>query len=97
MGKAIVVGVTLVVLVTIILAFSVKWSRDARKIGDLNRKQEAELRKLTMSAAAIFHGLGYTDDVQTMDILSERSTLKINNWLKEFETVQIRLRKEIDA
>lgn len=85
MGKAIAISVALVLIVAII-AFVVYRLNKKPPRGDLTSKQEHELEKMVHSAASVMRNLGYQPgDIDNTDVLSSRSTEKINQWLGTYE------------
>jgi hypothetical protein len=96
MGKAIVVSLALVICIGII-AFVVRRSlREASQVGDLNLKQEREIRALLDEAAGVMHKLGPAYEIEESDVLSERSKVSVDKWLRKHSQFLSR-DKEINA
>lgn len=94
MGKAIVVSLTLIIIIAIV-AFLIRLSmREATQIGDLNLKQEREMRALLRDAYVIMGGLGPAMDIEDSDILSDRSRVAVDGWLKKHSDYR---EKELNA
>lgn len=96
MGRAIAIGVTLVLIVAIIAFVIIRSVREANKVGDLTRKQEREMQVLLHEAAQVLHGIGPTYDINHTDILSDRSREAVDAWLKKFNT-HLNREKELSA
>lgn len=92
MGKAIVVGVTLLLL-AIVVAVVVMWFRHKDDDGDLSTKQEKRLQLQLDAAARIMYEAGPADDIDGSDILSGRTKAAMDQWLKEYG----KMRKELNA
>lgn len=97
MGKAIVVGLTLIIIVVAVLWVIHRYIREANKQGDLNLKQERELRHLVEDAHRIMLNLGAAYSIEDTDVLSPRSEQSVNEWINSYETWHFNVRKEIDA
>ena len=94
MGKAIVSGMVLIILVSIV-AFVVRRSlREAAQVGDLNLKQERALRNLVADACKVMAGLGVAASIEDSDVISERSRTAINDWVRRYNRYQ---NEEINA
>jgi len=83
-GKAIVVGLTLIALVLILGTFYL--TRAAmRKDGDLNIDQEKQLKSLVDKAERIFYGLVNPMSLDNANLLTIEYTKAINKWLDEYK------------
>lgn len=94
MGKAIVISIALVLIISIIGYFIGRSVRDANQVGDLDMRQERVLRRLVDDAALVMRSLGHTYDVDDSDLLSERSKRSVSAWLDRYDNNQ---QKEINA
>jgi hypothetical protein len=94
MGKAIVTSIMLVLIVAIIAYVIRRTMKEANEVGDLNLKQERQLRRLVDDAAVVMRSLGVGFDIQGSDILSDRSQATVNQWLQRYDTYH---QKEINA
>lgn len=92
MGKAIVVGVTLVLLV-LIVGLVVMWFRRQDDDGDLDKKQEKRLQHQLDAAARIMSDAGVAAQIEDCDYLSERTQRAIDTWLAAYE----KTREELNA
>lgn len=94
MGKAIAVSIALVLIVAII-AYVVRRSlKEANEVGDLNLKQERQLRRLVDDAAVTMRSLGVGYHIDDSDVLSERSRATVDDWLNRYDKYH---QKEINA
>lgn len=92
MGKAIVVGITLLLL-AIVVAVVVMWFRHKDDDGNLSTKQEKRLQLQLDAAARIMGDAGGAAQLEDCDYLSERTQTAIDQWLKEYGN----MRKELNA
>ena len=93
MGKAAFIGAAVVVIATIV-ALVILWLNRKDPVGDLNRKQEQEMRQLLNEAAHVMRGIGPGIHLDESDVLSDRSRRAVNNWLNRYEDNKVR---EINA
>ena len=84
MGKAAVIGAA-IVLLAIIVAFVILWLNRDKRVGDLNRQQEQEMRQLLGEAAYVMRNIGPGLHLGQEDILSDRSRRAVRNWLVRYE------------
>ena len=84
MGKAAVIGAA-IVLLAIIVAFVILWLNRDKRVGDLDRQQEQEMRQLLGEAAYVMRNIGPGIHLGQEDILSDRSRRAVNNWLVRYE------------
>jgi len=84
MGKAAVIGAAVVLIATIV-AFVILWLNRKDPVGDLNRKQDQEMRQLLGEAAHVMRNIGPGIHLDEADILSDRSRRAVNNWLVRYE------------
>lgn len=92
MGKAIVVGVTLLLL-AIVVAVVVMWFRHKDDDGNLSTRQEKRLQLQLDAAARIMYESGTSDQLDDSDFLSERTKAAMDQWLKDYGN----MRKELNA
>lgn len=98
MGKAIVVGVVLVILAGLLCWFSYRALTYRAPVGDMDRKKERELWQLAEEAQYVMAGLGTTaNNMGDFDILSQDSQQLINNWLRKYRSWNEKTRKEINV
>lgn len=97
MGKAIVVSLTIVIItVAVIWAIRRSWS-DAHQVGDLNLKQERDLRRMVHNAAEVMRRLEASrNDINDFDLLSDESRENVAQWLRDYAVFQDK-NKEINA
>ena len=84
MGKAAVIGAA-VVVIAIIVAFVILWLNRDKRVGDLDRQQEQEMRQLLGEAAYVMRNIGPGIHLGQEDILSDRSRRAVGNWLVRYE------------
>ena len=84
MGKAAVIGAA-VVVIAIIVAFVILWLNRDKRVGDLDRQQEQEMRQLLGEAAYVMRNIGPGIHLGQEDILSDRSRRAVRNWLVRYE------------
>ena len=84
MGKAAVIGAA-VVVIAIIIAFVILWLNRDKRVGDLDRQQEQEMRQLLGEAAYVMRNIGPGIHLGQEDILSDRSRRAVRNWLVRYE------------
>jgi hypothetical protein len=84
MGKAAVIGAA-IVLLAIIVAFVILWLNRDKRVGDLDRQQEQEMRQLLGEAAYVMRNIGPGIHLGQEDILSDRSRRAVRNWLVRYE------------
>lgn len=84
MGKAAVIGAA-VVVIAIIVAFVILWLNRDKRVGDLDRQQEQEMRQLLGEAAYVMRNIGPGLHLGQEDILSDRSRRAVRNWLVRYE------------
>jgi len=89
MGKAAVIGAA-VVVIAIIVAFVILWLNRDKRVGDLDRQQEQEMRQLLGEAAHVMRSLGISMTIDDSDVVSDRSQRAINNWLNRYDDNQQR-------
>lgn len=96
MGRAIVIGIVLVVIAGIVTFLILRAQAVSRQVGDLNRKQERDLRQMVYNAAEVMRGLGANRDLNDLDVLSDRSSEAVDQWLRDYAVFTDR-NKEINA
>jgi len=94
MGKAIIVSVTILIIFLTVVILIYRAYRHSTKVGDLDQRQERELRQLLGEAAHVMRRLGVAPSIDDSDVLSERSRRSIENWLVRYEDNKT---KEINA
>jgi hypothetical protein len=93
MGKAAVIG-AVVVIMMIIGTYLILKIHTRGVVGDLNRKQEREMRQLLTEAAHVMAGLGVGITIEDTDVISDRSRRAIDRWAQRYNHYQ---QKEINA
>ena len=86
MGKAIIVG-AVIVLVLLILAGVWIWTKRHDFKGDLSQSEERHMRELVSDAAMIFVNMGSTAigyELDDADFLSNRSKNAIKVWMDKY-------------
>jgi hypothetical protein len=96
MGKAIVVSLTMVIIIGIIAYVIRRTMREANQVGDLNLKQERQLRALLDEAAGVMHRLGPAYEIEDSDVLSKQSKVSVDSWLRSYNDY-LSSNKEINA
>lgn len=96
MGRAIAISVAMVLIITIIAFASLRLQRINKQVGDLNLKQERDLHRMVRSAAEVMRGLGANRDLNDLDVLSDRSSEAVDQWLRDYAVFTDR-NKEINA
>lgn len=96
MGRAIAISVAMVLIITIIAFASLRLQRINKQVGDLNLKQERDLHRMVRSAAEVMRGLGANRDLNDLDVLSDRSSEAVDQWLRDYAVFADR-NKEINA
>ena len=97
MGKAIVISIALILL-AISFSLTIRWYfKEANKVGDLNLKQEREMRHLIEGANRVLTNLGSAYAIEDTDVLSGRSQQAVNQWISDYETWTHNNQKEINA
>jgi hypothetical protein len=89
MGNAIVTALLVLAVVATISYVLIRMSKEAKEasqVGDLNLKQERELRRLVDDAALTIRSLGASGTIEDSDFLSDRSNLAIERWLHRYDT-----------
>ena len=84
MARAAIIG-AVIILVTGLICFVVFWLNRSDPVGDLNRKQDQEMRQLLGEAAHVMRNIGPGIHLDEADILSDRSRRAVNNWLVRYE------------
>lgn len=97
MGKALVIGVVVIIVVAIGAWFTWKTFTFRPPVGDMNVKRERELWRITERAAGILVNLGPKFEIEDSDLLSEDSKEAIQVWLSEYYQFQDKIQKEINA
>lgn len=98
MGKAIVIGLVVLLLAGILCWWGYKTLTYRAPVGDMDRKRERELWQLAEEAQYVMAGLGSTVyNIGDFDILSKESEELINNWLRKYRSWNEKTRKEINA
>lgn len=98
MGRAIVASLMMVSVVAILTFLILRAQKVSKQVGDLNRKQEQDLRRMVGDAAEVMRGLGqvHGDSLHDFDVLSDRSRESIDQWLRD-HAVFVNKNKEINA
>lgn len=94
MGKAIIVSVTILIIFLTVTVVLYRAQARSKTVGDLNQKQERELRRLLSEASHVMRGIGVGVHIDDSDVVSDRSRRAIENWLVRYEDYQ---QKEINA
>jgi hypothetical protein len=77
--------VVIIFLTVVILIYRSHKNSTGAMVGDLNRKQEQEMRQLLGEAAHVMRGIGPGIHLDESDVLSDRSRRAVNNWLVRYE------------
>lgn len=84
MGKAIAISIALVLIIAITSLADLRSQRISKQVGDLNLKQERDLHRMVRSAAEVMRGLGANRDLNDLDVLSDRSSEAVDQWLRDY-------------
>jgi len=79
MGRAIVIG-SVIILIILIVGGMYLWKTRDRKIGDLDRSEEQKQRDLLEEAASILFQLETPSNLDELDVLTETSRSRIRAW-----------------
>lgn len=95
MGKLIVSGAVIIILALIVVGYAMYHRRNTVQVkGDLNQKEEREMRKLLDRAARIMLTTGPANTIEDSDVLSTRTADAMDSWLRDHNEF---MRKEINA
>lgn len=98
MGKAIVIGVVVIILAGLACWYAYRALTYRPPVGDMTRDQERELWQLAEEAQYVMAGLGSKANIdEDFDILSKDSEQLINNWLRKYRSWNQKTRREINA
>jgi len=90
MGKAIVIGSVLIVVLLILGGFYV-WTLKHDNEGDLTRAEEEKLKQLARDASLVMGSLGAGPTLDDMDVLRPVTRTAVDKWLSRYRD----FRKEI--
>jgi hypothetical protein len=91
MGKAIVIGIVILLALTILGIILLRVLRTNQQ-GDLDRADERKMAEMLGQAAAVLRGLGPQMGIEDSDFLSYASKEKVQKWLDDYN----KLNKELD-